>query len=285
MSNDINTNDIKKEKEDVKWDFAEYAYTITGIIVGFLLVAPELLYSFFGIRILGGSLGEVAPEILEGLGDGPSEGMFNINRLRSLSPLLFLLTVTITLFKDAFDARKSGEIKGSMFTHTFESLFDDAIYMAITTIMLYAAVLFGAIYISWLGGPISWILFVLIFPLVRKKSDDADRANVPWILLLIFVAGIITEVFTGIWLAFPLSWLVICAIKLITIIRNKITTIDAVFETIYYAFSVILMAVGIILNFWIASWTAFPSALIICWILRKHKRFKTVEADDQNNTA
>ena len=280
MSKDINTEDIKK---DGKWDFADYAYTITGIVVGVLLVLPELLYALFGIRIFGGSLGDVTPEVLEGLGDGPSAGMFNVNRLRSLSPLLFLLTVTITLFKDAFDARKSGDIKGSMFTHTFESLFDDAIYMAITTIMLYATLLFGVIYMSWLGGPISWILFVLIFPLVRKKSDDSDRVKIPWVLLLIFAAGIITEFLTGMWIAFPLSWLVICFIKLIDIIRNKITSIDAVFETIYYAFSVVLMAVGLILDFWMASWAAFPAALLICWMLSKHKKFRKPEAEDQVN--
>jgi len=274
MSNDKNTENIEKDKE--KWDFSDYAFTITGIIVGVLLVVPELVYSLFEINILGGSLSDVTPEVIEGLDDG----VFNINRLRALSPLLFLLTVTLTLFYEAFDARKNGEQKGAMFTHTFESLFDDAIYMAITTIMLYAAVLFGAIYISWLGGPISWILFVLIFPLFRKKTGYIERVEVPWVLLLIFAAGIITELLTGMWIAFPLSWLVICAIKLVVIIRNKITTLDLVFETIYYAFSVILMAIGIAFDFWLASWGAFPLALLICWILSKSKRFKKNTVDN-----
>jgi len=187
--------------------------------------------------------------------------------------MLFLLTTTIVLFKDALDARKSGGYTGSMFTHTFESLLEDAIYMAITTIMVYSAILAGTMYISWLAGPITWILFIFIFPLVRKRSST-EEFNIPWFLLLIFTAGIIAEVMTGAWIAFPLSWLIICAVKLIGTLREKIYTIDNIFNILYYAFSVILMTLGILLNFWIASWIAFPFALLICWILSKLKRFK-----------
>jgi len=267
------------EPEDIKkddgWDFAEYAFLITGIIVAVLLVVPEILESQFNISILSGSLNDLV------LDEGH---VWNFNQLRALSPLLFLLTVTIVFFKDAFDARKNGGYKGSLFTHTFESLLEDAIYMAITTIMVYAAVLFGAMYISWLAGPITWILFIFIFPLVKKKTksiDEIDKTETPWLLLFIFAIGIIAEVITREWLAFPLSWLVICAIKLSDTINKKNHTLDTVFNIIYYAMSVIFMALGIGLNFWITSWMAFPIALVICWILSKFGKFKKVEDADR----
>lgn len=129
-------------------------------------------------------------------------------------------------------------------------------------------------YISWLAGPITWILFIFLFPLVRKKSGITDKFNAPWLLLLIFVFGIIAEVITRAWIAFPLSWLIICAIKLIGTIREKNKSIDTVFDVLYCAFSVVLMAVGISMDFWIASWAAFPIALFICWILSKFRKFK-----------
>ena len=268
--------------QDDKWDFSDYAFTITGIIVGVLLVVPDLLESLFGISILGGSLSDVGSMLTEGQEYGYGLNVWGLNQLRALSPMLFLLTTTIVLFKDAFDARNSGGYKGSLFTHTFGSLLEDAIYMAITTIMVYSAILVGAMYISWLAGPITWILFIFIFPLVRKKSGSTDdESNAPWLLLFIFAIGIIGEIVTGAWIAFPLSWLIICAIKLIGTIREKISSIDAVFNVIYYAFSVILIALGISLNFWIASWIAFPVALFICWVLSKSGRFKKAEADKQ----
>jgi len=270
---DNNTN----TKKSNKWEFEDYAFVLTGVIVFFLLPFPEILYSQFGISILGG--GDISPDLLEELDDGYSANMLSIGMLRALSPMLFLLTTTICFWKDAIDARRTGGYTGSVFTHTFESLFEDAIYMAITTIMVYGAVLFGAMYASWLAGPITWILFIFIFPLVRKKSDSENKEKLPWILLLIFVAGIITEVFTGAWIAFPLSWLVISFLKLIDVFRAKVFTVDTIFDILYYAFSVVLMAVGIILDFWITSWMAFPIALFICWILSKTKKFKKVESE------
>jgi len=270
MSNGDNANN------NDKWDFSDYAFTITGILVGVLLVGPEIFYSHFGISILGGSFSEAAPMLIEGLEHG--RNMWNISGLRALSPMLFLLTTTIVMFKDAFDARKNGGYTGSMFTHTFESMLEEAIYMAITTIMVYSAILVGAMYISWLAGPITWILFIFILPLVKKKDSD-DEVYMPWLLLTIFAIGIVAEVITQYWIAFPLSWLIICAIKCVSAIREEKYSLDTIFEIIYYAFSVILLAVGIALDYWIASWTAFPFALFICWILSKFDRFKKVKVD------
>ena len=274
------SNSISK---DNKWDFSDYAYTITGIIVGILLVVPEILEAQFDISILGGSLDGIAPIIVEGLEYGYGHNRWSFNQLRALSPMLFLLTTTIVFFKEAYDARKNGGYTGSLFTHTFESLLEEAIYMAITTIMVYGAILVGAMYASWLAGPITWILFIFIFPLVKKKSSSTDEVKTPWLLLFIFTVGVIAEVITGAWIAFPLSWLIICAIKFVDTIREDNHSIDTVFDIIYYAFSVALMAIGISLDFWMASWAAFPIALIICWILSKFGRFKKIKADTDSS--
>ena len=277
MSKNRPEKDIKEEK----WEFEDYAFTITGIIVGFLLVVPEILYIQFDISILGGSMSETQ-DLFEGIEDGIGTNGWNIIQLRTFSPLLFLITITIAFFKDALDARKSGRCTGSLFEHTLDSLFEDSIYMAITTIMVFGTILFGAVYASWLAGPITWILFVFLFPLIKKKSCIEDEeTHTPWICLFIFIIGIIAEVITGAWIAFPLSWLIICAIKFVGTIREKINSIDAVFDFIYYAFSIILLSVGLIINFWLMSWLAFPIAIFICWVLSKFGKFKKVKADTQ----
>jgi len=263
----------KNVKENKKWEFEDWAFLVTGIIVGFLLIVPDILYAQFDIIFLGGSLGDESDTLLS-----IGEQYWNINSLRAVSPLLFLLTTTIVFFYEAIHARKNGGYEGSVFTHTFESLLEDALYMAITTIMVYAAVFAGAMYISWLAGPISWILFVFIFPFVRRKSTrSSEETQMPWLLLLIFAAGLITELLTMQWIAFPLSWLVICAIKLIETIREGVHTVDTVFDVLYYSFSIMLMAVGVGFDFWIASWAAFPIAMFICWVLSKFGKFKKVK--------
>ncbi|MCL2662034.1 MAG: hypothetical protein FWE83_01720 [Oscillospiraceae bacterium] len=266
----------KEEKKDNKWEFEDYAFTFTGILVGVLLILPEILYSQFDISILGGSLSGVASELYEDLESYSGSYNWSIPRLRALSPLLFLLTTTIVLFYDAYEARKNGSFKGSMFTYTFESTLEDAIYMAIMTVLLYSTVLTNTMYASWLTGPIAWVLFVFIFPLVKKESRD-DEFKMPWFLLTILLAGFIIELIAGGWIAFPLSWLIVCVFKFSNTIRAKITSLDEVFDALYYAFSIVLMAVGVGLGYWITSWTAFPIALLICWILGKLKIFKKAE--------
>jgi len=265
----VMNNEIINEEKNDKWDFSDYAFTITGIIVVGLLVVPEIIDSLFEINIFGGSLSNMVPEVAEGLEEGQGARNWSIYQFRALSPLLFLLTTTIVFFKEAFDARKNGGYKGSMFTHTFESLFEDAIYMSITTIIVYGAVFFGAMYASWLAGPIAWILFIIIFPLVRKKTSDTGISAVPRLSLLIFVVGVIIEIVTRAWIAFPLTWLIICVLELIAVIRGRDFTIDNIFEIIYYTFSIILLALGVGFDFWIASWAAFPIAILICWIISK----------------
>ena len=275
----------KKEEKDKKdkWEFEDYAFLITGIIVGFLLIVPEILYSQFGISILGGSLSDegYGYSVIEELESGSGSYDWSITRLRTLSPMLFLLTTTIVLFYDAYQARKTGGYSGSMFTHTFESTLEDAIYMAIMTVMVYGSVLTNNMYASWLTGPIAWVLFVFIFPIVKRKTGD-DEFKMPWFLLLILLAGFVVEMITREWVALPLSWLIICLFKFAGTIRLKNYTLDSIFDMIYYAFSIILMTMGIVLNYWLTSWTAFPITLLICWILSKFKRFKKVEESEES---
>ena len=263
-------SDNKDAKSSKKWTFADYAFLITGVVVGFLLVVPDILYAQFGISILGGNLGDESDIIL-----AFGEQSWDINSLRALSPMLFLMTTTIVMFNDAISARKSGGYKGSVFTYTFEGLVEDAIYMATTTVMVYSAVFAGAMYVSWLAGPITWVLFVFILPFIKRRRGGAsDEVKMPWLLLLIFAGGVVTEIITGAWIAFPLSWLVICAIKFVRCVREFDYTVDTAFDIMYYAFSVVLIALGVALDMWIVSWIAFPIALVICWILSKFKRFK-----------
>ena len=257
----------EKGDKNKKWEFADYAFLITGIVVAFLLVVPDILYAQFGIIILGGSLGDV-PEY------GFDPDAWTIHDFRALSPLLFLVTTTVTFFKDAIDARRTGGYTGSVFTHTFESLLEDSIYMAVTTIMVFGAVFANAMYISWLAGPITWFVFMLIFPLVKKKRGTASDVHIPWFLLFVFALGIIGEAITMAWIAFPLSWLIICVFKLVNTIRENDGTIDTVFDILYYAFSVALMAAGVAFDFWLTSWMAFPVGLVICWILSKFPKYK-----------
>ena len=270
--------DTKKEKsEKDKWEFSDYAFSITGIIVAVLLVVPDLLYSQFGIVLLGGSLGDMAEY-------GFDPEAWTINDFRALSPLLFLLTTTIVFFQEAIVARKTGGYKGSMFTHTFETLLEEAIYMTITTAMVFWAIFADSMYISWLAGPITWILFIFIFPLVRKKRGNSreDEAPMPWLLLAVFAVGIIIEIITTAWIAFPFVWLVICGYKCVQSVREFDSTIDTVFDILYYAFSVVLMAVGILFDFWMTSWAAFPIGLVICWVLHKCGKFRRVETENES---
>lgn len=269
-----------KETEE-REDFEAYAFAITGIIVGVLLLGPELLPVFAEVVltiVLSGILGvdininiglnrDIAANIETALQQLEYGNMGRgFNELRYFSPLLFLLTTTIVFFKDAFDTRKSGDYTGSMFTHSFGSLFEDSICMAITTIMVYASVLAGTMWSSWLASPVTWILFIFIFPLVKKEKGGKP---IPWLLLLVFVTGIIAEIITRVWLAFPLAWLIICVVKFIEIVRKNDYEVNRAFNIIYYAFSVAFMSIGIFLNFWIISWLAFPIALVICWVLNK----------------
>ena len=272
----MNEHPSEKDAGKEKWNFDDYAYTITGIVVGILVAGPivldTLLQIIFDIGIFDGILGGTAPVLSDWL-EAEAPGF---NQYRFLTPVLFLLTTTICFFKDAIDARKSGGYSDSWFTYDFESLLEEAIYLALATITVFSSILVGAMWASWLAAPVSWVLFVFILPLVKKKNST-DKIYIPWLCLFIFAVGIIAEIITGAWIAFPLSWLIICAIKLIGYIRKAESSLNTVYNISYSALSVIVIAVGIVLNFWLISWTPILIALLICWVFSKFKRFKKMD--------
>ena len=269
----MNENPQEIDNEEEKWNFEEYAFAITGIVVGILLVGPVLLdillQIIFDLEVLDGILGGTAPSLEDWLEAGDSR----FNEFRFFSPLLFLLTTTIVFFKDAFDTRKSGEYSDSWFTYDFGSLLETAIYLALTTITVFSSALVGAMWASWLAAPISWILFIFVFPFLKKKNST-DKSDIPWLCLFIFVAGVIVEVITGAWIAFPLSWLIICAIKLFGYILKAESSLDTVYDISYSTLSIIVMALGIFLDFWTLSSSPILIALFICWIFSRFKRFR-----------
>ena len=261
--------------KEEKWDFDDYAYTITGIIVGIVIVGPilidVLLQVIFDLEVFNGILSGTAPSLHDWLDTVDDR----INMLRFTSPMLFLVTTTICFFKTALDARKSGGISDSWFTYDFESTLEFSIYMALATITVYSSILIDAMWASWLAAPVSWFLFVFVLPLVKNKNST-EKIYIPWLCLIIFAIGIIVEIITVAWIAFPLSWLIICAIKLIGFIRKAESSLDTVYDISYSTFSVVAMAAGIVLNFWIFSWSPILIALFVCWIFSKFKGFKKV---------
>lgn len=262
--------DKKEINKATKWTFSDYAFTLTGIVVAVLLLGPELLEELFDITLWGGSLSDMDLEIEDAIQAG---GVRSLYQLRALSPMLFLITLSVIFIKDAFDARKTGGYTDSLFNHTFETLLEDAIYMTVMTIMVFSAILANAMYISWLAGPITWLLFIFLFPLLRRKDSEA-KLNVPWVMLLVFVLGIVFEVAIGGWVFFPLSWLILCVMKLRGAIVLEEKSLDRIFNLSYYALSVILMGLGVMLGFWFASWVAFPVSFFICWVLKKTGKYQ-----------
>jgi hypothetical protein len=233
---------VEAEKKPTKWKFDDYAFALTGVIVVALL-GPELLDSIFGTNIAGEDMG-----------------------LRALSPMLFMVTTVVCFWKDTYDAWKTGGYRGTLFTHTFRSLLEDAIYMTITTIMVYGAIFADMMLISWLAGPITWVLFLIIFPLVRRKKD---KVHMPWRRIGILSAGIAVEIFTQAWVAFPLAWLIICVVELVHDIHTYDRTPNSAFQIMYHGIAVVVIAVGLIFGNWLMSWAAFPAALLVCWVMAK----------------
>jgi hypothetical protein len=261
MNEKLSEKDIEKEK----WDFDDYAFTITWIIVGILIVVPLLLdiilEIIFNIDAFSGVFVGEAPSLIDFL-----------HGYNFLSPALFLLTTTIVYFKAALDARKC-EYSDSWFTYDFESTLELAISLAISTLIVYISFFIDEIWASWLGAPIAWILFLVIVPFARKK-DSTKKTNIPWLCLIIFITGVVAEVITREWISLPLSWLAICAIMLIGHIRKAERSLDTVYDISFSILSIIAMVLGIVLDFWYISWSPILLALLLCWIFSKFKRFK-----------
>ena len=264
----MNEHSSEKNTGKEKWSFEDYAFTITGIIVGIIVLVPLLLdillEIIYDLEIFDGILIGTPPTFVDYL-----------HGYNFLAPSLFLLTTTIVYFKAAFDARKFGAYSDSWFTYDFESTLELAISLAISTIILYISFFLGDMWASWLGAPISWILFLIVFLFLRKK-EGTEKISIPWLCLIIFVVGIVAEVITRAWVALPLAWLIICAITLIGHIREAESSLDTVYDISFNLLSILAMALGIFLNFWYISWSPILIALFVCWIFSGFKKFKKV---------
>jgi len=259
-----------KKKTAEKWSFADYTFTITGLIVGVFLVGPELLEALFDITLWGGSLSKIDLDIVDSMQTG---GIRSVYQFRALSPMLFLIALTVTFAKDTIDAYQTGGYKDKLFNHTFETLLEDTIYVGVMTAMVYSSVFLNAMYISWLASPITWILFIFLVPLLRSK-ERIENITFPWLMLFILIGGAFFEMLIGGWFFFPLSWLIICVLKLKDAIVDENKSIDRLFNVSYYSLSVILMGLGVTINFWFASWSAFPLSFLICWLVSKTRKYK-----------
>jgi len=223
-----------------KWTFADYAFTLTGVIVGLILLLPNWLDITIENEIFA--------------------------RLRWMSPFMFLVTASVVMIKDTVDAKKGIIVPGKLFTYEFEDLLEDAIYMSITTVMVLYAVFTESMYISWLAGPITWIVYVFLLPLLRQDDESGTaKAQLPVFLLSFFAAGIVIELLTGQWIAFPFMWVLICVYKAYGFIRGGEYSMNVLYNILYYVFSVVLIAVGLVWGFWVTSWLALPVSMVICW--------------------
>jgi predicted acetyltransferase len=145
--------------------------------------------------------------------------------------------------------------------------------------MVLGGVFMGSMYASWLAAPITWVLFMIVFPIVRKRRGKSGDLAIPWVEMFIFAAGVAVEIATRAWVAFPVAWMLICAIDFIHDIHVRPVTTDTIFNSLYHSFSVVLIGVGLATGFWLVSWTAFPIAMAICWVLSKTPRFRKVKLE------
>jgi len=145
---------------------------------------------------------------------------------------------------------------------------EDTIYFAVMMAILAIAMRTGHMYASWLAGPITFVLFAVIWPVLRNKKDK-EQARFPVIPLIVLLAGIVAEVVMGGWIAFPVSWILICAIKICGLLRSHRLSAEVMVDIVYYVLSIALISIGLIWGTWIFSWIAFPIAATIGRVVHK----------------
>jgi len=116
-------------------------------------------------------------------------------------------------------------------------------------------------------------LLTVIWPILRNtKSGETHFPAIPLLLLLV---GIIIEVVMGGWVALPVSWIVICAVKVYGLIRKHKLTEDILLDILYYTFSIIFISIGLFWKLWIISWLGYPLAVIISKVICRIKKTDT----------
>ena len=226
-----------------KWDFEDYAFTIAGVV----FAAPMI----FGILINALSI----------------ESLYDTNRWWPFSWMFFMFAWAICTIKDVIDIKRGVRDVGKSLKDATEY----ALYICITTILLLVGIIQGQMYSSWLAGPVVFVLFMVIWPLLRN-SKDGEQAYFPTIPFIILIAGIAAELVIGGWVAFPVSWVLISAIKLYETIRKYRPTEDVVVDIVYHAFSIILLSASLVWEIWAVSWLAYPIAVIIGKVVDRIRR-------------
>jgi len=228
----------KEEIENKKWDFEDYAFTIATV----LFAVPMIFGVFFADNM----------------------GLYDLHRWWPFSWMAFMLAWSVCAIKDLIDVKrgaKDADLKNSV---------EYALYINITTIILFIGIIRGEMYSSWLAGPIVFVLLMVIWPFLRN-SKDKDQSHFLIIPLILLITGIVVEVLVGGWIAFPVSWILISLYMLQRTIRKSKFTEDVKIDIMYNAFSIIFISIGLIWGIWIVSWLAYPISIIISKIVAKTK--------------
>jgi len=263
-------NDKETEKKNEKWDFDDYAFTLATVLFLALQILPHIKDVLTHFDSLGDIISQSISRFewfeLYGTGIDP----MNIYHWQPFAWMFFMLAWVACEAKNVIDIRRG--VEG--IDKSLEDAAEDALYIGITVAMLFFAIITGRMYASWLAGPITFILLAVILPFLRN-SKDKENAHFPAIPLLVLSAGIIVEVFIGGWIAISVSWIFVCAYKIYGLIRKYSLTEDVTIDVLYYAFSIILISIGLVWGLWITSWLAFPIAIVISKAIGrvKSKRF------------
>lgn len=241
MNKIIGKNEHDKiSDEDKKWIFEDYAYIVAVV----LFIASRLIPSRLGLEDMIYN--------------------YELNSLLSSSWIIFIFTALVVAIKDLYDGRNNTD-------GTRKKLVKDVLYIAIIVALLLRGILTGAWDSSWLAGPITWILFMVLWIIsgnMAKKAKKGVKQILQDVgLVSIFVLGIIAEVLTQAWIAFPITWIVISAIEGIGLIRQGNHTEDDIYDILYHIFTIILISMGLIWDMWITSWLAMPVVIILSKVI------------------
>jgi len=241
-------NDSDKKE---KWEFEDYAFTIATV----LCVTPIILGIFIA------STGpEIAPEEVD---------YTSIHRWWPFSWISFMFAWSACVVKETIDLKIGKEgAKGEL-----KDVAENALYITITTLMLFIGIIRGNMYSSWLAGPIVFVFFAVIWPILRGSKEE-EQASAPALSFILLIAGIIMEIVIGGWIAFPLSWVAISCVKVYKIVQTNRFTEEIWVEIMYHIFTIIFLSASLIWDFWAVSWLAYPVSVIIGKIIDKKRKRK-----------
>jgi len=273
--NEDNFETKHEDEENEKWDFEDYAYTIALVLFLAVMFLPNILGGLFYDGYFGDGISESVNQMTDSLAEMLRyERGIDPTDLRQWIPfswMFFVLAYMVVAIKDVIDAKTGAEgTEGKLLKYL-----DEALYAVVTVSILFRAIISGDWSGSWLAGPITWILFVFIGMLI-KTPEEKEKSPIlrDTGLLLIFALGIIIEAWSRTWVAFPVAWILICAIKAFGLIRQKHFTDDNIEDIFYYMLTVILISMGLIWSIWISSWTALPIVLVLSAVVNKVRQLR-----------